>query len=195
MKSIYRNERDRALRAGYYRGLHDMSSLLVPMILGSLIEFLGDQQQPLSHGLFLAFLLLIVILIRSFLLHHYQIEMHKCGIRAKGIVLDMAFKKVALSVCAYVMQCHDALLCFLITQAVDLSLSGSIMQLGGDGAGDGTGGVRPSHRHHNAQQPALTQLVHLIQTDAQLLEDGIHYLHLLWAAPMVLAVVVVIVVL
>jgi hypothetical protein len=49
---------------------------------------------------------------------------------------------------------------------VDLSLSCSIL-----------GGC-------NRQQPALTQLIQHIQTDAQLLEDGIQYLHVLWAAPM-----------
>jgi hypothetical protein len=94
MNSIYQSEKDKVLRAGYYRGLHDASSLLVPMILGSLIEFLGDKEQPVSNGLFLAFLLTFVIICRSFLQHHYFIQMQRCGIRAKGVVLDMAYKQV-----------------------------------------------------------------------------------------------------
>ena len=94
MHAIYRNEKERVLRAGYYLGLHALSSLLIPVILGRLIGFLGDPKQSTPAGLYLATLVLLVIVCRSFLQHHYFIEMQRSGIRAKGIVLDMAYKKV-----------------------------------------------------------------------------------------------------
>jgi hypothetical protein len=96
VRKIYQNDRSRILRAGYYRGLNDISSLLVPLIFNSWIDFLEDRDQPPLHGLILAIFMLLVIICRSLLQQHYAMQMQQCGIRAKGVVLEMAYKKVIL---------------------------------------------------------------------------------------------------
>ena len=93
MRSLYR-----CCRHGIWKGAalafgRLVVLLVLPLLLEQLLLFLGQHHRPAQEGLLIAFAMLMLSCTKTLLENHYYIVMQRAGIRARGILVCLIFKK------------------------------------------------------------------------------------------------------
>nr|QNH67943.1 ATP-binding cassette transporter subfamily C member 1 X4 [Brachionus plicatilis] len=91
--SILKTFYGRFLTAAFLKLCREICVLAQPVILGYLIRFVKNRNEPLIIGLLLVFSLFIVACIQSLLFHNYFDRMFNVGFRIRIALMDLIYKK------------------------------------------------------------------------------------------------------
>nr|QNH67878.1 ATP-binding cassette transporter subfamily C member 1 X2 [Brachionus rotundiformis] len=90
---IYKAFYGRFLSGAFLKLFREICLLMQPVILGFLIRFVKNHDEPLIIGILYVFLLFMIACIQSFLFHHYFDRMFNIGFRIKIALMDLIYKK------------------------------------------------------------------------------------------------------
>nr|APD26520.1 ATP-binding cassette transporter subfamily C member 1 X4 protein [Brachionus koreanus] len=92
-KCIFKTFYGRFLAGAFIKVCREICVLIQPVILGSVIRYVKNNNEPLVVGLLFVFLLFTVACIQSCLFHHYFDRMFNVGFRIKIALMDLIYKK------------------------------------------------------------------------------------------------------
>jgi ATP-binding cassette subfamily C (CFTR/MRP) protein 1 len=81
------------IKAGMLKFVHDLCLFVGPQVLNGLIHFLRDPNAPLSHGIFLTFLVTASQLVMTFCLRHYFFKCYLTGLQIRSAVVMAVYNK------------------------------------------------------------------------------------------------------
>lgn len=93
LMALYRSFGLEFIKAGMLKFVHDLCLFVGPQVLNGLIHFLRDANAPLSHGLFLTFLVTVSQLIMTFCLRHYFFKCYLTGLQIRSAVVLAVYDK------------------------------------------------------------------------------------------------------
>ena len=73
--------------------VNDLLNLTGPIFLAKLIDFIKDEKQNLTVGVFLIALLIIVYIVQAILYEHYSFKMFVVGSRIRTAIMNVVYKK------------------------------------------------------------------------------------------------------
>uniref|UniRef100_A0A0N4Z034 ABC-type glutathione-S-conjugate transporter n=1 Tax=Parastrongyloides trichosuri TaxID=131310 RepID=A0A0N4Z034_PARTI len=79
--------------SGFYKLIFDLLQFVSPVLLRKLISFIEEKKQPLWIGLTISFIMFLVALFQSMILHQYFHNMFRVGMNIRSALISTVYRK------------------------------------------------------------------------------------------------------